>query len=162
LVLPDTGSGGDTAVTLALAQTLTNKTLTSPTINSVSVTGNVMQGDVTTQTISAVFTGAFTSGSVTISYKIINGVVHVRVLGVTGTSSSASQLTAGTGLPVGYRPTVGLYFPAMVQTGGSTYVCGVVTINTSGIIVFWNVGITGFPGSGTVGWLDQTFSFPVY
>jgi hypothetical protein len=74
----------------------------------------------------------------------------------------ANPLTAGTGLPVGYRPAVGLYFSAMVVTSGLTYVCGVMTINTSGIIVFWNVGIASFAASGTVGWLDQTFSFPIF
>jgi hypothetical protein len=139
----------DTLVGRATTDTFTNKTLTSPSINSVSVTGNVLQGP-------------FTSGSVTIYFRNNNGIITVRVPGTVGNSSSATQLTAGTGLPVGYRPVIGLYFPAMIQTAAGSYTNGTVTINTSGIIVFWNVGITGFAASGTVGWLDQTFSFPTF
>jgi hypothetical protein len=161
ITLPDPG-GNDSLAYLAATQTLTNKTLTNPTINSVSLTGNVLQGDVTTQTMSVVWTGPYTSSSVTVTYRLINGTVHVRLPSSVGSSSSATVMMAGTAFPSGYRPTVAQNLPFYVQTATSTYAVGVVTINTLGTMTIWNANFTNFAASGNIGYLDQCFSFPVF
>lgn len=152
----------DTLVGRATTDTLTNKTLTNPTINSISVTGNVLQGDTTTQSLSTTWSGPFTSGSVTLTYRIINGVVHLRLPGVTGTSTTSATMTASAVLPVGYRPTVAQYFPFYVVGGGSYNGAGGLTVNTTGALVVYAPGLVAFAASGNVGYLDQSISFPTY
>jgi hypothetical protein len=130
----------------------TNVTLAgSMTFGNIPCTGSTNQLCVYAKaTVSATFTGACTTGSVTIVAIRVGDQISVRIPYASCTGSSGNILQSSANLASLYFPAVNGCWSTTVESGGAT-TAGSVQINTAGTIFFYaGIGCAGnFAASGT-------------
>lgn len=109
-------------------------------------------------THSSVFTGAFTSGTITLRVKRLNNAVRVSFPQIQATATATALLTMSTALPTRFRPATEQTFGIRGTTGGTIQMI-TARIFTTGVIRFERIDGTNFPSGSTCGTAATNFTY---
>lgn len=109
-------------------------------------------------THASVFTGPFTSGSITMRVKRINNCVSITFPQIQATATSSAIMTASSAIPTRFRPATEQTFGIRGISGGTIQMI-TARMQTSGVIRFERIDGTAFPSGTTCGTAATGFQY---